>query len=291
MAAIIRTIITGVGVNDIIDILLTAFIIYKVIEFMQQTRAQQLIKGILIVIAAYMISDYFSLHTINWILRGLFTIGLFAIVVLFQPELRRGLEVMGRMKLSSTVGNVDEEKRQQIIQQLIDAVMTFSKTRTGALIVFERETALEDIAETGTILEADISAQLLGNLFYVGSPLHDGAVIIKKDQVYAAGCVLPLTKDKYLSKSLGTRHRAGIGITENSDCLTIIVSEETGIISVAEGGRIRRHYNEDTLRGVLDTLYTDNRDKKHRIWPIHTGMDEHHRYNAGSAGEEEDDEQ
>lgn len=253
------------GVNDVVDIALTTFIIYEILNFIHETRAQQLFKGILIFIAAYFVADYFTLHTITWIFREVFTVGIFALVVVFQPELRRGLEVLGRMKLTDVnVGHVDETIARKVINEITDAVTNFSRTRTGALIVFERNTPLQDIAETGTILEADITSQLLGNIFYVGSPLHDGAVIIRKDKIYAAGCVLPLTQDSTLSKSLGTRHRAGIGITENSDCITIIVSEETGIISVARSGKIRRNYTGASISALLESLYIEPAKKKHR---------------------------
>ncbi|MGN0708714.1 MAG: diadenylate cyclase CdaA [Anaerovoracaceae bacterium] len=281
MAEFFKTAFSGMGVNDVVDIALTTFIIYEILNFMHETRAHQLFKGLLIFIAAYFVADYFNLHTITWIFREVFTFGIFALVVVFQPELRRGLEVIGRMKLTDVnVGHVDEVVARKVINEITEAVMNFSRTRTGALIVFERNTPLQDIAETGTILEADITSQLLGNIFYVGSPLHDGAVIIRKAKIYAAGCVLPLTHNNGLSKSLGTRHRAGIGITENSDCVTIIVSEETGIISVAQSGRIRRNYTESSISTLLESLYLEPVRKKHKKSLRHHMHDEDEKADA-----------
>ena len=234
--------IYSIGWNDALDIAITTFVLYKILEFIKETRAQQLVKGLAVLVIAYFLSGILNLHVVHWFLGGAFTVGLFALVVLFQPELRRGLEYMGRSKLfhARLVTQVDKDKAKFICDEIADAAMSFSASKTGALIVFEREITLEDIAETGTLINAEISEELLGNLFYEGSPLHDGAVIIRGDKVYAAGCVLPLTDNKNLNKSLGTRHRAGIGITENSDALTLIVSEETGIISIAQEGKITR---------------------------------------------------
>lgn len=248
--------ISGIGFNDVLDILIVTYVIYKLLNFISETRAQQLVKGLVIIIAAYFAADFLKLHTISWILRGTFTIGIFALIVVFQPEIRRALEKMGRARLKSRAkGALDKERAKYVVDEITDAVDSFSKSKTGALIVFERETVLKDIAETGTLVKADVSSQLLGNLFYVGSPLHDGAVIVRGDKILAAGCVLPLTENNDLNKSLGTRHRAGIGITENSDCLTVIVSEETGVISVAENGRLERFLDKKTLQKLLLDMY------------------------------------
>ncbi|MBR3147286.1 MAG: diadenylate cyclase CdaA [Eubacterium sp.] len=248
--------ISGIGLNDVLDILIVTFIIYKLLQFISETRAQQLIKGLAIIIAVYFAADFFKLYTISWILKGTFTIGIFALIVVFQPEIRRALEVIGRTHFKGHAkGELDKDRIKYVVDEITDAVDSFSKTKTGALIVFERETVLKDISETGTIIQAEVSQELLGNLFYVGSPLHDGAVIIRDDRILAAGCVLPLTENKNLNKSLGTRHRAGIGITENSDCLTVIVSEETGVISVAENGKLERFLNRKSLQKILLDLY------------------------------------
>lgn len=260
----ILTLISSIRINDVLDILITAFVIYKILGFIKQTRAQQLVKGLMIIVVAYFLSDFLDLATINWLLKGLFTFGLFAIVVIFQPELRRGLEFMGRSKFAvGPISQVDSERAKHIVDEISSAAGEFSQSRTGALIVFEREIALDDVTESGTQLNAEISAQLLGNIFYEGAPLHDGAVIIRGDQIYAAGCVLPLTENKNLNKSLGTRHRAGIGISERSDALVLIVSEETGIISVAEDGRLRRFLDEKDVEKILLGMYLTGTDEDH----------------------------
>lgn len=248
--------LTGIGLNDVLDIVIVTFIIYSLLSFIRETRAQQLLKGLVIIIAAYFAADFLKLHTISWILKGTFTIGIFALIVVFQPEIRRALEVMGRTHLTNRgKAAIDKELAKHTVDEIVAAVDSFSKSKTGALLVFEREIALKDIAETGTIINADVSQELLGNLFYLGSPLHDGAAIIKGNKVIAAGCVLPLSENKELNKSLGTRHRAGIGITENSDCLTLIVSEETGVISAAENGKLERFLDKKSVQKILLDLY------------------------------------
>ena len=249
-----NNIISSIGINDILDILIVSFIAYKVIGFIRDTRAQQLIKGLFVLFAAFFLSDVLDLYALNWILRGTMSIGIIALVVVFQPELRRALEYVGRSKIvKAPFGQLDKEKAKDI---------TCSATKTGALIILERETALVDIAETGTEINADISAQLLGNIFYEGAPLHDGAVIIRADRIYAAGCVLPLTENKNLNKSLGTRHRAGIGITEHSDAISIIVSEETGIISMAVDGKLTRFLDTKTVEKTLLNLYLNGEGER-----------------------------
>ncbi|MFR7989696.1 MAG: diadenylate cyclase CdaA [Anaerovoracaceae bacterium] len=260
-------IFSSIGINDIFDILIISFIVYKILGFIQETRAQQLVKGLLMLVAAFFLSDVLNLYALNWILRQTMTLGVIALVVVFQPELRRGLEYVGRSKIvKAPFGQLDKEKAKNITDEFVKAVESFSSTRTGALIILERETSLTDIAETGTVIEADISAQLLGNIFYEGAPLHDGAVIIRGDQIFAAGCVLPLTENKDLNKSLGTRHRAGIGITENSDAIAMIVSEETGIISMAIDGKLTRFLDTKTVEKTLLNLYiTDSDDNSFKF--------------------------
>ena len=246
----------GFGITDIIDILIVAFVIYKLMGLIKQTRAQQLMKGVIVLVVAAFFSGLFNLHTLNWILKGAVTLGAVAILVVFQPELRRALEYMGRSKfVKAPLKQMDKEKGKQITSHIVRSVENFSKDRVGALIVFEKETILSDIMESGTIVDAEISEQLLGNIFYEGSPLHDGAVIIRDGRLYAAGCVLPLTRSNTISKELGTRHRAGIGITENSDALTIIVSEETGIISMASEGQLSRFLDIKTVEKTLLNMY------------------------------------
>ena len=258
--------ISTIGINDILDILITTFILYKILEFIKDTRAQQLLKGLLFVIAAYFVADYMNLYVVHWILKAVFTVGLFALVVIFQPELRRGLEYMGRSKIGmSKFVKIDKDKAKYISNEIANITASFSDSRTGALIVFERDVTLEDVAETGTLINADVSAELLGNLFYEGAPLHDGAVIIRQDKVYAAGCVLPLTDKISINKSLGTRHRAGIGITENSDAVTLIVSEETGIISVARDGQIIRFLEKKNVEKILMDLFIDEDESSSKL--------------------------
>ncbi len=258
--------ISTIGINDILDILITTFILYKILEFIKDTRAQQLLKGLLFVIAAYFVADYMNLYVVHWILKAVFTVGLFALVVIFQPELRRGLEYMGRSKIGmSKFVKIDKDKAKYISNEIANITASFSDSRTGALIVFERDVTLEDVAETGTLINADISAELLGNLFYEGAPLHDGAVIIRQGKVYAAGCVLPLTDKISINKSLGTRHRAGIGITENSDAVTLIVSEETGIISVAKDGQIIRFLEKKNVEKILMDLFIDEDESSSKL--------------------------
>ena len=249
-------IVSSIGLNDIVDILIVSFICYKLIGFIRDTRAQQLVKGMLVLVVTFFLSDILDLYALNWILRGTMSIGIIALVVIFQPELRRGLEYMGRSKIvKAPFGQLDKEKAKALTDEFVKAVDEFSRTKTGALIVLERETALSEFAETGTVVNADISAQLLGNIFYEGAPLHDGAAIIRGDKVFAAGCVLPLTENKNLNKSLGTRHRAGIGITENSDAISLIVSEETGIISMAVNGKLTRFLDTKNVEKTLLNLY------------------------------------
>lgn len=249
----------GVGITDAIDILIVAFVIYKVLQFIRETRAEQLVKGLLVLIVATFLSDLFHFYTLNWILRGTMTLGVISLVIVFQPELRRGLAYMGRSKIVyGKFGQIDKEKAKRITSQFVKAVEKFSQSKTGALIVIERETAITDIIETGTVIDAEISEEILGNIFYEGAPLHDGAVVVRGDRLRAAGCVLPLTQNKNLSKDLGTRHRAGIGITENSDAIALIVSEETGIISIAIDGKLSRFLDIKTVEKTLLNTYLEN---------------------------------
>ena len=247
---------SGIRITDIIDILIVAVVVYKLLGLIKQTRAEQLFKGVLLLVVATFLSDLLNLHTINWILKGTVALGAVAILVVFQPELRRGLEYLGRSKfVNAPFEQMDKEKGKHITSNIVKAIDSFSRDRVGALIVFERQTNLTDIMESGTIVDAEISDQILGNIFYEGAPLHDGAVIIRDGRVYAAGCVLPLTRNNSISKDLGTRHRAGIGITENSDALTLIVSEETGIISIAEDGQLSRFLDVKTVEKKLLNMY------------------------------------
>lgn len=245
-----------IGFVDIVDILLVAFIFYKVICLVRETRAQQVLKGIIFLLMLVPLSEWLRLDALNYILVNVMQIGIIALIIVFQPELRRMLEKVGRFNVSSifkaeqTTGslNIDEA-----INSIATAAGNLSLTKTGALIVIERETKLREIAGTGTILDAAISSQLVENIFFHNSPLHDGAMIIRADRIVAAGCYLPLTEDTTLSKKLGTRHRAGIGISETADCVVVIVSEETGNISVASSGVLEPSFTPDSLRKKLSS--------------------------------------
>lgn len=269
-----QNVFSGIGITDVIDILIVAFIVYKLLGLIRQTRAEQLLKGVLLLIVATFLSEVLGLHTINWLLKGIVALGAVAILVVFQPELRRALEYMGRSKIvKAPFGQMDKEEGKQITAQIVKAVENFSRDRVGALIVFEKETSLMDIIETGTVIDAEISEQLLGNIFYEGAPLHDGALIIRRGRAHAAGCVLPLTQDNSISKDLGTRHRAGIGITENSDAYVIVVSEETGVISTASEGKLTRFLDLKTVEKDLLGMFLGGGEKKSALSWIRDLMD------------------
>lgn len=252
---VFKNIVSSVGITDVLDIAIITFLVYKLLGFIRETRAEQLAKGLLLLVVATVLSKWMHLYTLHWLLSGLISAGLVAIVVIFQPELRRALEYLGRSRITNIFGEVDKEEAKRIVGQFVEAVDSMSASRTGALIVIEREISLNDIVETGTVIDSQITAQMIGTIFYEGTPLHDGAVIVRGDKLYAAGCVLPLTQNKELNKELGTRHRAGIGITENSDALVIIVSEETGIISIAQNGKLTRFLDGKTIEKKLLNLY------------------------------------
>jgi len=253
---IILNLVSGVRITDAIDMLIVAFVIYKILGFIRETRAEQLVKGLLVLVVAFLISDYFQLHVLNLILQGTMTLGVIALVIVFQPELRRGLEVVGRSRLvKAPFKYIDKEKAKTLTSNLVKAVDYFSTHRIGALIILEREVLLNDIVETGTNIKAEMSTELLQNIFFDSAPLHDGAVIVRGEKIYAAGCVLPLTDNIAVSKDLGTRHRAGIGITESSDAIAIIVSEETGVISIAEDGNLTRFLDIKTTEKIILNSY------------------------------------
>lgn len=244
---------------DILDILIVAAVLYKLILIIRGTRAVQLIQGLAVIFIASAVSKWLGLYTINWLLRNTITLVLVALPIVFQPELRRALEQLGRGKLLTEpinfLGKEDERDMQRIVESILQATINLAKTRTGALIVLERKTGLNDFIETGVPIDAIISLELLGNIFVPNTPLHDGAVIIRAGRVAAAGCFLPLTENPHINKNLGTRHRAALGLTEETDALVIVVSEETGIISLAENGNLKRFIDEETLRTTLNNLY------------------------------------
>lgn len=235
----------------IIDILVVAFIFYKGYMLIKETRAEQLLKGIAFIIILIPISAILNLSMLYFILSKTLTIGIISVVIIFQPEVRRALEHLGRSAFEDKHGFVDKEQRNIYVNEIVNAVSNLADSKTGALIAIEQGTGLGEIISSGTIIEAKITSNLLENIFVVNTPLHDGATIIGKDKILAAGCVLPLTNNKEINKKLGTRHRAGIGLSEISDALVIIVSEETGIISLAINGRLTRNYDKDRLRSIL----------------------------------------
>ena len=244
--------IPQIGVNDIIDILIVAFLFYTVMRLIRSTSAARVARSILLLLVVTGLTEIFKLYTLNWILSKILEIGVIALVIMFQPELRRMLERFGGRfftNLISSGGAASPE--QQAIEATVAACEGMSKEKVGALLIFERSMPLDEYFKTGTIVDAKVSDQLLRNLFFKNSPLHDGAVIVRGSRVAAAGCVMPLTENTHLPSDIGTRHRAGIGSSEVSDAVVVIVSEETGTISVAIGGMLKRHLAPKTLEKLL----------------------------------------
>lgn len=252
-----RIVYTTFEFKDAIDILIVAYIIYEAIMLLRQTRASQLARGILVVLFAYLLSRWLNLATINFLMRELLQFGLLAVVIVFQPEIRRALEQVGRSKFTFGLFRSSDTDKQR--EQWRDAVVTIcdsaehmARERTGALIVIERNSRLNDIIRTGTTLDAELTSELIETIFYEGSPLHDGAVVISDARVVAAGCLLPVSQNAEISKDMGTRHRAALGLTEGADALVVVVSEETGIISLAQEGVILRRLDRANLYRILE---------------------------------------
>lgn len=254
--------LANVSIMSIVDILVVAFIFYKGYMLIKETRAEQLLKGIAFIIILIPISGLLNLTMLNFILNKTLTIGVLSVVIIFQPEIRRALEHLGRSAFEDVHGFEDSEKRNIYVKEIVTAVSNLAETKTGALIVIEQSTGLAEIISSGTILDARISANLLENIFVVNTPLHDGATIIGKNKILASGCVLPLTGNKDINKKLGTRHRAAIGLSEISDSIVIIVSEETGTISLAINGRLTRNYDKEKLRVILLKIMEHREEKK-----------------------------
>jgi diadenylate cyclase len=245
-----------ISVTDFIDVAIIAFIIYKILQFIRETRAEQLVKGLLMLVIAMVASGAVHLYALNWILKNLMQFGIIALVIVFQPELRRALEYLGRSQFfRGKLRSTDKEQAKTIASAIVQAVQFFSSHKVGALIIVERDVTLNDFAETGVILNSALTPEILENIFFEGAPLHDGAAIIAGGQVHAAACVLPLTRNRDLSTDLGMRHRAGIGVTEVSDAFTIIVSEETGVISTAQDGKLTRFLDTKALEKALLDIY------------------------------------
>ena len=250
-------------INDLVDIFVVAVAVYYFMMAIRGTRAVQLVKGILVIVVIYMTSSLLRLHTLNYILSALVQVAMFGVIVIFQPELRTLLEKMGRLKVGYVLGiAADPYGERQDMETLIDniarASAEMSKTHTGALIVIERHTRLGEYMNSGTPLNAIVSTELLKNIFVPNTPLHDGAVIIRDNRIITAGCVLPLTANTNLTSELGTRHRAALGLSEASDALVIVVSEETGKISIAVNGSLTRNLTELTLKKALTKLLVVN---------------------------------
>ena len=262
---------------DLLDILIIAFLIYQLLGIVNRTRAGQLAKGALIVLAVYLVANILNMRTVTWLLNSLLQVGLLTLVVLFQPEIRRALERMGQTdqwayrffnKNRYNDTSLKGAWRSAIIA-ICDAAERFSETKTGALIVLERNTNLSEIVRTGTPVNSAVNLEVLGTIFYEGTPLHDGAAIIENGRIKAAGCVLPLSNNLDLGKDMGTRHRACLGIAENSDAIAIVVSEETGIISMAKNGVLIRRLDRQNLFNLLqEEIVPPAEDEEANISPL-----------------------
>lgn len=243
--------VKNISVSSVMDILAVSYIFYKAYMLIRETRAEQLLKGIMFIILLIPVSSFFNLTMLNWILTKTLTIGVLSFIIIFQPEIRRALEHLGRTAFNDRHILEDDETMEKVVSEIVNSTENLSKSKTGALIIIEQLTGLGDIINTGTQLDAVVSSALLENIFVVNTPLHDGATIIRNNRIVSAGCFLPLTSNNDINKKLGTRHRAAIGISENSDALIIAVSEETGTISLAVNGVLTRNYNKERLKDIL----------------------------------------
>ena len=262
----IKNIFLNIRVRDIIDILIVAIAFYKLFMLIRETRAEQLTKGIFALFVFTKISQWLELFTINWLLKQIMTVGTLAILIVFQPELRRALEYIGRSRFfTKSFVEIKDESLSMVVNEIVEAAASLSRQKIGALIVIERKTGLSEVVETGTKIDGKVSSDLLINIFIPNTPLHDGAVIIKEDRIKAAACFLPLTDNMSLSRDLGTRHRADLGISEKSDGLAIVVSEETGAISIAENGSLARYLDIKTLEQILLDMYKPKESKQNFI--------------------------
>ena len=283
----IGNLISTIGFADIVDILIVAYLIYKVIDLIRKTSSYNLARGLLVLLIALWLSGMFKLAMINYLLRKAVDIGLIALVIIFQPELRKLLAKMGSRNFYGFFSSKAHETSEidAAITQTVLACEQMSKTKTGALILFERNMKLNDIMATGTNIDSDITAELLKNIFYPKAPLHDGAAVIRKSRIAAAGCVLPLTSNNNLSKDLGMRHRAGIGASEQSDALVVIVSEETGAISVAIEGMLKRSLDKQTFEKILRNELVQEDVKKNTAAEVISRIFDKHKVNANESEE------
>lgn len=254
--------------SDVIDILIVAIIFYYLINLIRETRAMQLVKGIVFLFFVFFLGQWLKLNALNYILGSAMQIGAFALIVIFQPELRNLLERMGRFKVGNIIdfaADTTDEEMYRVIDSVAQAAADMSETRTGALIVMERTTKLGEFISTGTTLDAAVSSGLLENIFVPNTPLHDGAVIIRNNRIVTAGCLLPLTANNNLSRDLGTRHRAAIGLSEVTDAVIIVVSEETGKISIAMNGSLTRNLSKESLSKALKKIMSQGTEANQKI--------------------------
>ncbi len=259
--------------TDIVEVIILSFLIYQVMAWIKKTRAWSLLKGFAVLLIFIFLAWRFQLNTILWLARNVFSLGITALVIVFQPELRRALEQLGQKNLINSVFSFDSSKEDsarfsdKTVNELVKAVFEMAKVKTGALIVLERNTPLNEYERTGITLDSILSSQLLINIFEHNTPLHDGAVIVRENRIVSATCYLPLSDNLFLSKELGTRHRAAVGISEVTDSVTIVVSEETGKVSVAAGGELQRYLTQEELRGQLVIAQNKTRDTgRFKLW-------------------------
>lgn len=250
--------------KDMIDVGIVSYIIYKLFVLVRGTRAVSLLKGIFVLVATWAISTWFDLYTLKWLMNQMFTWGIVTVMIIFQPELRRALEQLGRGNLFTRGPSQERNALSEQLEEVIKAVQHMAKRKIGALIVFERKTGVSELIESGIAMESRITSQLLINIFTPNTPLHDGAVIIRGNQIMAAGCYLPLSENPFISKELGTRHRAAIGVSEVSDALSVVVSEETGQVSLSINGMIVRDINEESLISKLFDELTPKANSKEK---------------------------
>lgn len=247
----LQGLLTTVNILDLIDIVVVAYFLYRIYLMLKNTRAATLVKGLLVLVLFMLISRWLNLHVISWLLEKSMTVIMVALPVVFQPELRRALEQIGRGRLFNKGSELDEQEMEEMLNAVANATAIMSRRKEGALMVFERETGLEERIETGVAVDGLISDSLLLNIFEKDTPLHDGAVIIRGKRIVAASCLLPLTENRNLSQELGTRHRAAIGISEQSDAVVLVVSEETGAVSIARNGELMRYLTADDVKEIL----------------------------------------
>lgn len=260
---IINAIISGfqdIRFQDVLDIVIITVLVYKIIEWSMNTRAYQLLKGLGVLLLILLLSTLFNLYTINYLLNTLLVSGIVVMAVIFQPELRRGLAHIGRFKFNFSAKDKSDDSG--IVREIVNALIELSKRKVGALIVIERETKLDEYLPTGTLVDAKITSALIQNIFEPNTPLHDGAVIVRDGRIHYAACVLPLFDDANISRELGTRHRAAMGVSQASDSLTLVVSEENGVISYAENGKLVRYVDRIALTELLESIFSAPQEEK-----------------------------